>query len=70
MQTFLKESGISAVVVVFLVFVITSLIHAPWSNSARFALAILLFLIAMGVRRLIQWVKPKRKQGPDAGPKH
>jgi multisubunit Na+/H+ antiporter MnhB subunit len=59
----LKESGVTGIIVALVVFTVFEYAqHAgiPFSANAAFALAALLFLIAMVLRRVLSWFKQKR----------
>lgn len=68
MTSFLRDSGVLAVGVAMLVAILSRVIAAPMPPKALFALAVLLFLIGLGVRSLLQWFRSKHKSS--ANPKH
>jgi uncharacterized membrane protein len=68
MASFLKDSGALAVGVALLVAILSRVIAAPMPPKALFALAVLLFLIGLGVRSLMRWFRSKHKS--PAGPGH
>ena len=61
MASFLKDSGALAVGVALLVAILSRVIQEPMPPKALFALAVLLFLIGLGVRSLLQWFRSRRK---------
>jgi hypothetical protein len=67
MASFLKDSGALAVGVALLVAILSRVIQAPMTPKALFALAVLLFLIGLGVRSLLKWYRSKHKSPARSG---
>jgi len=62
-SSLLRESGVTGIIaalVVFAVFEYAQHAGIPFSANAAFALAVLLFLIAMVLRRVLSWFMQKR----------